>query len=59
MAKIDKFLIAELQDRGYNLDYKSLTEIYKASRNRTDCLANKKKKEIEEALIAEIAKKLP
>ena len=59
MAKIDKFLIAELQERGYDLDYKSLTEIYKASRNRTDCLINKKRKEIDEALMAEIAKRMP
>lgn len=59
MAKIDKFFIAELQERGYDFDYKSLTEIYKASRNRTDCLINKKRKEIDEALLNEIAKKLP
>jgi hypothetical protein len=59
MAKIDKFLIAELQERGYDLDYKILTEIYKASRNRTDYLVNKKRKEIDEALIAKIAEKMP
>jgi hypothetical protein len=59
MAKIDKFFIAELQERGYDLAYKSLTEIYKASRNRTDCVANKVRKDRDNALIAEIAKKLP
>jgi hypothetical protein len=59
MAKIDKFFIAELQERGYDFDYKSLTEIYKASRNRTDCVSNKIRKNRDNELIAEIAKKLP
>ena len=59
MAKIDKFLIAELQERGYDLDYKTLTEIYKASRNRSDCLESKRHKEIDNVLITEIGKRIP
>jgi len=55
MAKIDKFLVAELQERGYEIDYKTLVEIYKDSRNRDGCIARKK----ENSLIAEMMEKLP
>lgn len=34
IIKIDKLFIAELQAKGYDIDYKTLTEIYKDSRNR-------------------------
>lgn len=58
MAKIDKFLVAELQERGFNLDYKTLTEIYKDSRNRTDCLARKTRRDNENAMMERLEKRL-
>ena len=32
MARIDKYFIAELQERGYDFDFKKLCDIYRASR---------------------------
>jgi hypothetical protein len=39
---LDRFLISELQERGFDIDHKKLTEIYRASRKRPDCLAHKR-----------------
>ena len=36
MARIDKYFIAELQERGYDFDFKKLCDIYRASRERPD-----------------------
>lgn len=58
MAKIDKFLVAEFQERGYDFDYKTLTEIYRASRKRTDCLAKKISNDNENAALAKIEEKM-
>ncbi|ELC8451645.1 hypothetical protein QYB64_003221 [Clostridium perfringens] len=41
MARIDKYFILELQEQGYDLDYKRLTEIYRKSRERDDYKRNK------------------
>lgn len=41
MARIDRFFILELQEQGYDLDYKKLTEIYRKSREREDFKKNK------------------
>ncbi|MGU8435518.1 hypothetical protein ACV3RS_16385 [Clostridium perfringens] len=41
MAKIDKYFILELQEQGYDLDYKKLTGIYRKSREREDYKENK------------------
>lgn len=42
MARIDKYFILELQERGYDLDYKKLTLIYRASREREDFKKSRK-----------------
>lgn len=41
MVRIDKYFILELQEQGYDLDYKKLTEIYRKSRERDDYKRNK------------------
>ncbi|ELU5588531.1 hypothetical protein SCB17_003050 [Clostridium perfringens] len=41
MARIDKYFILELQEQGYDLDYKILTKIYRKSRERDDYKRNK------------------
>ena len=58
MAKIDRFLVAELQEGGYDLDYKELVEIYRASRNRPDCMTQKIKNQRENEMINKMAEKL-
>lgn len=57
MIKADKFFVAELQEKGYNLDYKTLTEIYKTSRNRPACKARKARNEREEAMLQKLWEK--
>lgn len=57
MAKIDKFLVAELQERGYDLDYKKMVEIYRASRNRQDCMKQKERNQHENDMINKLAQK--
>lgn len=42
MARIDKYFILELQEQGYDLDYKRLTSIYRASREREDFKKSKR-----------------
>lgn len=42
MARIDKYFILELQEQGYDLDYKKLTSIYRSSREREDFKKNKR-----------------
>ena len=44
MARIDKYFIAELQEIGYDFDFKKLCDIYRASRERPDYIKNKNKK---------------
>lgn len=42
MARIDKYFILELQEQGYDIDFKKLTGIYRDSRARKDFIENKK-----------------
>ena len=51
MINLDKFFILELQKRGYDFDYKKLSQIYRDSRKRPDCQARKKRKIQDEILI--------
>lgn len=51
VIKLDRFLIAELNDKGFDLTYSSLHEIYKASRLRLDCLRATRKRENEKAYL--------
>lgn len=44
MIRVDKFLIAELQERGFDIDYKKMKEIYTQSRNRPECIEHKERK---------------
>lgn len=41
MVRIDKYFILELQEQGYDLDYKKLTSIYRSSREREYYKKNK------------------
>ena len=51
MINLDKFFVLELQERGFDVDYNSLVEIYRASRERPACKARKAKNEAERKLI--------
>ncbi len=55
LITLDKYLIAELQNRGINLDYKQMVEIYRASRQHPGYIARKKQREEEEELMAKMA----
>lgn len=55
MARIDKYFIAELQERGYDFDFKKLCDIYRASRERPDYIKNKNKKNAENIAISKMA----
>lgn len=35
-AVIDRFFVAELQEQGFDVDYKKLTAIYRASRKKRE-----------------------
>ncbi|MGU8435400.1 hypothetical protein ACV3RS_15555 [Clostridium perfringens] len=41
MARTDKYYILELQEQGYDLDYKKSTGIYRKLREREDYKKNK------------------
>lgn len=58
LINLDKYLVKELQERGFDVDYKKMVEIYKASRQQPGCIARKKRKAQEEALFAEIEKRV-
>lgn len=58
LVNLDKFFVKELQERGFDVDYKKMVEIYKASRQQPGCVARKKRKAHEEALFAEIEKQI-
>lgn len=55
LIKVDKFFIAELQRRGFNLDYKEMVDIYKASRQHPGYIARKKRQAEEEELMMKLA----
>ena len=48
LMNVDKFFVKELQDRGIDVDYKKLLEIYQASRKHPGCIRRKKQREIED-----------
>jgi len=47
--KCDKFLVEELNNSGYEIDYKKLREIYTKSRQNPVCIRRKKRNEAEKA----------
>lgn len=51
VIKLDRFLIAELNERGFDLNYATFHDIYKASRVRLDCLNATSKRESEKAYL--------
>ncbi len=52
LLNVDKFFIAELQERGFQIDYKGFIEIYRASRQKPECIARQRRKEREAASMA-------
>lgn len=50
---VDKFFVKELQDRGFNVDYNKLLEVYRASRKHPGCIRRKKQREAEEKLFGQ------
>lgn len=58
MIRVDKFLIAELQEQGFDIDYKKMKEIYTQSRNRPDCVKHKECKARERAIEQRFFEKL-
>ena len=58
LINLDKFLVSELQGRGFDLDYKKMVEIYKASREQPECVARKKRKAREEAVMSDLEQRM-
>ena len=58
LINLDKFLVSELQKRGFDLDYKKMVEIYKASREQPECVARKKRKAREEAIMSDMEQRI-
>lgn len=54
----DKFFVAELNERGYKCDYKTMVEIYRASRQRPDCETHRRRKARQEAMMAQIEEEM-
>lgn len=57
MINLDKFFLLELQERGVDIDYIQMTEIYKSSRQRSDYKAYKANKKQEQTAFVEIVTK--
>ena len=57
MINLDKFFVLELQERGVDIDYIQMTEIYKASRQRSDYKAHKRNRKQEQSTLVEIVEK--
>jgi hypothetical protein len=45
MVNLDKFFVLELQERGFDVDYNKMVEIYRASRERPERPACKIRKQ--------------
>lgn len=58
LLNCDKFFIQELQNAGYDIDYKKVTEIYRKSRQSEGYKARKLKKAREEKEMDEFAEKM-
>jgi hypothetical protein len=41
ILNLDRFFVQELQERGFDVDYNKMVEIYKASRERPACINRK------------------
>ena len=41
LLRVDKYFIEELNKNGYNIDFKTLTGIYRDSRNNPDVIRKK------------------
>ena len=54
LINLDKFLVEELNNRGFACDYKSMVEIYRASRELPACKRRKIQKAREEELMDRI-----
>lgn len=58
LINCDKFFVEQLRERGFDLDYKKLVEIYRESRQRPAAKArrvkNQKIAELEEKLLASL-----
>lgn len=46
LIRVDKYFIEELNKNGFDIDYKTLTSIYKDSRNNPNVIKKRKKKEL-------------
>ena len=51
IINLDKFLVKELNDNGIPLTYQQMVSIYRESRKNPECIARKKRKERNEALL--------
>lgn len=49
LLRVDKYFIEELNKNGYNIDFKTLTGIYRDSRNNPDVIRKKKWKELKDS----------
>jgi hypothetical protein len=56
MMNVDKFFILELQERGFDIDYNKIVEIYRASRERPGCKARKLKNQREREYLDKLMK---
>jgi len=46
LINLDKIFVNELKKNGYEIDYKTMVEIYRASRNSPACIARKRRNAI-------------
>lgn len=54
LINLDKFMITEMQERGFDVNYNKMVEIYRASRQRPECIRRKIAKRREEELLMQI-----
>ena len=54
LINLDKFLVEELNNRGFACDYKTMVEIYKASRELPGCKRRKLQKAREAEMMEQI-----
>lgn len=48
LLRVDKYFIEELNKNGYNIDFKTLTGIYRDSRNNPDVIKKRKWKKLKD-----------
>lgn len=58
LLNCDKFFIQELQNSGYDIDYKKIIEIYKKSRQSDGYKKRQMRKDREEKEMQEFAEKM-